>query len=271
MDSSDAVFAGSVPERYEHDMVPMLFAPFAVDIADRVAAFAPSNVLETAAGTGAVTRQLARVLPAATRLVATDLNEGMLVRARIIPLARPVEWLVADAQSLPFEAESFDVVVCQFGAMFFPDRVGAFAEAHRVLVPGGRFVFSVWDSILRNDFAATVTAAIAALMSSSRPSFIERTPHGYFDTGKIRADLDSAGFGIDVSIVTEARRSVAPDAATAARSFVEGTPLGGEIEDRKPAARAEATAVAARAFAAQYGEGAIEGSMQAHIVTATKS
>ncbi len=274
MDSSDAIFAGSVPKRYEQYMVPMLFAPFAADIADRVARRTPSSVLETAAGTGAVTRQLAGVLPAATRLVATDLNEGMLARARLVEMARPVEWLTADAQQLPFDDETFDVVVCQFGVMFFPDRVHAFAEARRVLAPGGAFIFSAWDNITHNDFAAAVTAAIAALIPDDSPRFLERTPHGYFDTEQIRADLVAAGFVDDVTIVTETRRSIALDASSAARSFVEGSPLRGEIEARKPGSLAEATAAVAAELAARFGgghdDGPIEGSMQAHVVTASK-
>ena len=135
----------------------MLFAPFATDIAHRVAELGPSSVLETAAGTGAVTRQLAGVLPESTRIVATDLNEGHARprpprRASLDPSSGwwPTRW------QLPFDDESFDVVVCQFGVMFFPDRVAGFAEARRVLAPGGTFVFSTWDSLEHNDFATAV-------------------------------------------------------------------------------------------------------------------
>ncbi len=270
MESSDAVFAGSVPEIYEQYKVPMSFAPFATDIAQRVAELGPSSVLETAAGTGAVTRQLAGVLPESTRIVATDLNEGMLARAKLVDITRPVEWLVADALELPFDDESFDVVVCQFGVMFFPDRVRGFAEARRVLVPGGTFIFSAWDSLEHNDFANAVSAACASMFPDDPPRFLERTPHGYFDTAQIRADLVAAGFVDDITIDTETRRSLAPDAPTAARSFVEGTPLRGEIESRGGSLAATTAAVAAE-FTARFGDGAIEGSMQANVVTATKA
>ncbi|MDJ0335964.1 methyltransferase domain-containing protein [Salinibacterium sp. G-O1] len=271
MESSDAVFAGSVPENYEQYTVPMFFAPFAADIADRVAQLAPDSVLETAAGTGAVTRQLAGVLPEATRIVATDLNEGMLAQAQLVEITRPVEWLVADALQLPFDDDTFDVVVCQFGVMFFPDGVRGFSEARRVLAPGGTFIFNAWDSIEHNDFAMAVSAACEAMLPDDPPRFLERTPFGYSDEAQIRADLAAAGFVDDITIVTETRRSIAPDAVTAALSFVEGTPLRGEIESRKSGSLAEATTAAAAEFVARFGEGAVEGSMQALVVTASRS
>jgi SAM-dependent methyltransferase len=270
MDASDADFSGSVPERYEKFMVPMLFAPFAVEITERVVALRPSRVLETAAGTGAVTRLLAQRLPSTTSIVATDLNDDMLRHAKLTTEDRPVQWRVADAQRLPFGDGNFDVVVCQFGVMFFPDRVGAFAEAHRVLAQGGSFVFTTWESVAHNDFAAAASEAIAAFLPDDPPEFIERTPHGYFDTELIRAELALAGFVDDVTISTESRRSTAADALTAARSFVEGTPLRNEIEARRPGSLAEATTATAAEFAARFGDGPVEGPMRAHVVVATK-
>ena len=117
----DATFAGSVPELYESHMVPLIFAPYADDMARRAAALSPRRVLETAAGTGVVTRALARALPSETEITATDLNPPMLARAQALGTVRPVQWQLADAQALPFDDASFDLVVCQFGAMFFPD------------------------------------------------------------------------------------------------------------------------------------------------------
>ena len=134
---SDAVFEGSVPELYDTLFVPLIFQPYADDMARRVAALAPSRVLETAAGTGVVTRAMALALPGHVELIATDLNPPMLERAVAVGTSRPVHWQQADAMRLPFDDESFDVVVCQFGAMFFPDKVQAFAEARRVLRAGG--------------------------------------------------------------------------------------------------------------------------------------
>ncbi|MEP6969890.1 MAG: class I SAM-dependent methyltransferase, partial [Betaproteobacteria bacterium] len=158
---SDRTFAGSIPQFYERYMVPLIFEPYAADLAARAAQYRPSRVLEIAAGTGVVTRQLARVLEPGADIVATDLNPAMLEHAASIGTSRPVSWQVADAQQLPFPDTAFDVVVCQFGTMFFPDKPGAFAQARRVLRPGGTLIFNVWDHIEHNAFAQTVTDTLA--------------------------------------------------------------------------------------------------------------
>jgi len=160
---SDTVFAGAVPEMYETLMVPLIFEPYALDLADRLAPRSPRRVLEIAAGTGVVTRRLAARLPAGATIVATDLNQAMLDHAASVGTARPVEWRQADAMQLPFPDRSFDAVVCQFGVMFFPDKAKAFAEARRVLAAGGVFLFNAWDRIEDNEIADTVTAALAVL------------------------------------------------------------------------------------------------------------
>src|SRR6185312_17238409 len=151
------VFAGSIPQLYDEYLVPLIFEPYAEDLAARLAARNPGAVLEIAAGTGVVTRAMAKRLPASTSIVATDLNAPMIERAQAIGTARPVEWRTADASSLPFGDGTFDAVVCQFGVMFFPDRARAFAETRRVLKPGGAFLFNVWDRIVDNEFADVVT------------------------------------------------------------------------------------------------------------------
>ena len=135
----DIVFAGSIPQLYERYLVPLIFEPYAVDLASRVMLRHPSRVLEIAAGTGVVTRHLAKVLPLSVSIVATDLNQPMLDHAAAIGTTRPIEWRQAEAMQLPFPNEAFDVVVCQFGVMFFPDKVRAFSEARRVLRPGSRY------------------------------------------------------------------------------------------------------------------------------------
>lgn len=263
---SDAVFAGSVPELYDRLLVPMIFASYAADLARRVAALAPSRVLETAAGTGAVTRALAQALPATAEIVATDLNAPMLDRAQAVGAARPVRWQTADALSLPFDDAGFDVVACQFGAMFFPDKARAFAEARRVLRPGGTLLFSVWDRIEENDFARVVAAALAGCFPADPPRFIERTPHGYFEREAIAGDLARAGFDAAPAFETVAARSRAASAREAALAYCQGTPLRGEIEARGGVSLAEATAACEEAIAREFGGGAIEGRIRAHVV-----
>ena len=154
---TDTAFLGSIPQVYDRYLVPLIFAPYAADLALRTVRRHPAHVLEIAAGTGVVTRQLAEMLPPGVSIVATDLNQTMLDEAAAIGTSRPVEWRQADALHLPFPDAFFDVVVCQFGVMFFPDKARAFAEARRVLRSGGQFIFNVWDRIEHNDFADTVT------------------------------------------------------------------------------------------------------------------
>ena len=264
---ADSVFAGSVPELYDSLMVPLIFEPYAADLARRVAALAPARVLETAAGTGVVTRAMSRLLPAPAELVATDLNQPMLDRAAVIGTKNKVQWQRADAMQLPFDDASFDVVVCQFGAMFFPDKAHAYAEARRVLKRGGTLLFNAWDRIEENEFADTVTKALAGVFANDPPRFMARTPHGYFDHAAIAADVASAGFGNAPQIETLAARSRAASAQVAAVAYCQGTPLRNEIEARSGASLAEATSACSAAIAARFGAGPVDGKIQANIVT----
>ena len=263
---SDTLFAGSIPELYDSLLVPLIFEPYAADLARRIVALDPARVLETAAGTGVVTRALARALPAQVELVATDLNPPMLERAAAVGTHRPVRWLPADALRLPFDAASFDVVVCQFGVMFFPDKVHAFAEARRVLRRGGRLVFNVWDRIEENEFADTVTAVLAGLFPTDPPRFMARTPHGYFDRKAIAADLARAGFGAAPRFETVAAHSRAASPREPALAYCQGTPLRGEIEARSGATLAEATSACEAALTERFGAGPVDAKIQAHVV-----
>ena len=265
--SVDKVFAGSIPKLYEEYLVPLIFAPYAQDLARRVADAKPAHVLEIAAGTGVVTRAMDRVLPAATSVTATDLNEAMLSEAAARGTQRRVQWRQADAMQLPFDDESFDVVVCQFGAMFFPDKPQAFREAARVLRPSGLFLFNVWDRIEDNEFADCVTSALAALFPADPPRFLARTPHGYHDRRAIERDLASGGFTASPRVDTLAARSRATSPKVPAMGYCQGTPLRNEIEARDAAALGKATDVAAEAVAKRFGKGAVDGKIQAHIVS----
>jgi len=228
MAAEDTVFAGSIPEIYERSLVPLIFEPYARDLAQRLAKTDPRNVLETAAGTGALTRAIASCVPAHARIVATDLNQPMLLQAATKSHDGRIEWRQADALALPFEDQSFDVVACQFGAMFFPDKIQGYKEARRVLRPGGCFFFNVWDKISENEFADVVTEALAALFPHDPPRFLARTPHGYHDVERIRAELNAAGF-IDVSIDEVGETSKAASPRDAAIAYCQGTPLRNEM------------------------------------------
>lgn len=171
----------------------MIFEPYAWEISRQVEDFRPAKVLELAAGTGALTRELVKRLPPEVSIIATDLNQPMLDQAMTVGTLRPVKWCQTDAMALPFPDHSFDIVVCQFGVMFFPDKIKAFAEARRVLRPGGHLIFSTWDHIEKNDMIWTVSRALDVLFSDNPPRFMHRGPHGYADKDLIASDLDRAG------------------------------------------------------------------------------
>lgn len=265
---TDKLFAGSIPENYDRYMVPLIFEPFAADIARRAAALSPGAVLEIAAGTGVVTRALAPRLAPGASYVVTDLNQPMLdyAAARQTPDSR-ITWRQADAMALPFEDAAFDLVCCQFGAMFFPNRASAYREARRVLKPGGRFLFNVWDRIEENVFADDVTNALARIFPDDPPRFLARTPHGYHDKALIRRDLEDAGFS-DVAIETRAEQSRASSPRLPAVAYCQGTVLRTEIVARDAGKLDAATDYAAAAIADRHGSGEVAAKIQAHVIVA---
>lgn len=268
---ADESFTGAIPQTYERFLVPLIFETYAADLAARLAARAPSDVLEIAAGTGVVTRALARALPARASIVATDLNQAMLDHAAALGTARPVEWRQADALELPFPGGAFDAVVCQFGVMFFPDKPRAYAEARRVLRPGGVFLFNVWDSLEHNELPHAVQGVLEALFPHDPPRFLARTPYGYFDRAAIARDLAAGGFSSAPEIVTLAARSRAKSARDAAIAFCQGTPLRAEIEARGATRLAEATEAAEREITRRFGTGAVDAKIQALITSIDRS
>lgn len=265
---TDKVFAGSIPENYDRYMVPLIFEPYAADFARRAASLSPSTVLETAAGTGVVTRALAPKLSPRASYVITDLNQPMLEYAasRQAPDSR-IKWRQADALTLPFENATFDLVCCQFGAMFFPDRSSAYREAKRVLKPGGHFLFSVWDRIEENVFADDVTNALAKIFPNDPPRFLARTPHGYHDRALIRSELEDVGFS-GVAIKTRAEQSRASSPRLPAVAYCQGTLLRNEIEAREAGKLEAATDYVTSAIADKHGRGEVAAKIQAHVIVA---
>jgi ubiquinone/menaquinone biosynthesis C-methylase UbiE len=270
MAAADNVFAGSIPEIYDRYLVPLIFDAYALDLAERVAVSDPRDVLETAAGTGVLTRAIAARHPTYSRMVVTDLNQPMLdhATARQLHDGR-IEWKHADALALPFTDQSFDVVVCQFGVMFFPDKIRGYEEAYRVLRSGGRLLFNVWDRISENEFADVVTEALAALFPRDPPRFMARVPHGYHDLQCIRAELNAAGF-VDISVDVVEERSRARSPFDPAIAFCQGTPLRNEIEARYASRLEDVTKRVSEVLAHRFGSGAIEGRTRAFVITAVR-
>ena len=268
MSSTDTLFAGSIPGIYDRYMGPMLFEPYAREVATRAMAFAPRSILETAAGTGIVTKALHEALPEAL-ITATDLNEPMLEQASAKLRASNVTFQFADAQKLPFDAGMFDLAVCQFGIMFFPDKVRANSEVRRVLRDGGHYIMAIWDSIDRNAATRAAGQAVANLFPDAAGAFYERIPFRYADHDLIRSDLSGAGFD-SIQIETVELRTRAASAADAAIGLVQGTPMRSEIEKRDPAMLSIATEAAAEALKQFEGEDGLDAPMSALIVTATR-
>ncbi len=268
MTDSDKKFTGSIPQFYDTYLVPLIFESYAKDLANRVVQLSPSSVLETATGSGVVPRALAPRLAAGVRYVATDLNQPMLDHASSDhPAANPIEWLQADALSLPFEDSSFDIVICQFGVMFFPDRVAGYREALRVLKPGGSFIFNVWDHIRENEFAELATEAARQIFPDDPPLFLARTPHGHHDADRIRDELTRSGFK-DISFDVRAEVSHAPSPRHPAIAYCQGTPLRSEIEQRDAGQLQAVTDLAESLISQKFGSGTVEGKIQALVFTA---
>jgi SAM-dependent methyltransferase len=268
--SSDkgAAFAGTLAEFYDRYLVPLNFAPYAEIVADRAKALLPRRVLETAAGTGVVTEALARILPSDVTITATDLNEPMIECGKLRPGMERVNWQQADALKLPFPAGAFDLIVCQFGVMFFPDKRASFNESFRVLIPGGTYLFVLWDDYANmSNSPVWIAAQIVGDMLRRHPHTLVNP--GYFDEPTIRADLTAAGFR-HVNIDRVARTARAASARDAAVITVQGSMLRTAIETADPSRLGEATKAVEQVMLTRFGEGPVEGEMKALIVTATK-
>ncbi|HST35229.1 MAG TPA: class I SAM-dependent methyltransferase [Allosphingosinicella sp.] len=265
MTATDTVFAGSIPALYERYMVPMLFTPYAEDLAARAAATGARHILETAAGTGVVTEAMLAAMPEA-EIIATDLNQAMLDVAGARIESPRATFQAADAQALPFPDGAFDALVCQFGVMFFPDRVGAYREAHRILKPGGTFLFNAWGRVEENGLTAALADAVREIFPGDPPDFFRRIPFGYHDVARIEADLEAAGFTC-IQIEAVAMRSRIGSAREAAIGLCQGSPLRAEIEAR--GSLEAATDAAERAVKQFEGPGGIDAPMLAHVVRAT--
>lgn len=268
--SSDkvAAFAGTLAEFYDRYLVPLNFAPYAEVVADRAKRLLPHRVLETAAGTGVVTEALARVLPSDVTITATDLNQAMIERGKVRPGMERVNWQQADALKLPFPDGAFELIVCQFGVMFFPDKRASFRECFRVLSPGGTYLFVLWDD------HANMSDSPIWIAAQTVGDMLRRDPHtllnpDYFDEPTIRADLTATGFR-DVRVDRIARPARAASARDAAVITVQGSLLRTAIEKADPSRLGEATHTVEQVMFARFGEGPVEGETKALIVTTTK-
>jgi SAM-dependent methyltransferase len=262
MEDADRVWVGSMPDAYDRWLGPTVFRPFAIDLASRAASVAPQRLLELAAGTGVLTAEVRSRLPQAN-ITATDLNAAMVDFGRTrVP---DVTWRQADALDLPFDTNAFDLVACQFGTMFFPDKQKAFAEARRTLAPGGTLLLNTWGTVAEHDFAAALVTALTRAFPDDPPTFVAAVPHGYADPDGVAKDLFAAGFD-DMTFDTLTLGGHAESAADVARGFCRGTPVRAAIEKRTDLNRI--VSIIAAEMVAILGTGPVTGRMTAHVVAA---
>ena len=251
-----------MPDAYDRWLAPVMFRPYAVDLARRVADLEPARVLEVAAGTGVVTEKLLEALPHAD-VTATDLNPGMVELGS--SRAPGAKWQQADALDLPFPDAEFELVLCQFGVMFFADKPAAFRQARRVLIPGGHFLFTSWDSLQANTFAAALVDSLERVFPHNPPTFVAAVPHGYSDLAIITADLSEAGMQV-MAAETLILQGRAESAADFARGLCTGSPLRFALEARGDLA--QITEMIVEDMEAQLGPGTVFGQLAAHVVDA---
>lgn len=267
MKEDNARFAGSIPAAYDRYLGHVLFQPYAEDLAARLQVKENGSVLELACGTGIVTRELRNRLPATAKLIATDLNEPMFqFAAAKFAKDEAVEWQQADACSLPFGDGMFDAVVCQFGIMFVPDKTLAAREAHRVLKPGGLFLFNVWDALKHNDLGRIAHETITSHFEKDPPAFYQ-IPFGYHDQDEIKRVLEEAGFR-DIRIDVVEKVSGASGAEDAATGLVQGNPVSVAIAERDPALLPVITNAIADVLKKRFGDTEVRAPMRAIVVQA---
>jgi ubiquinone/menaquinone biosynthesis C-methylase UbiE len=258
-------FTGSIPQLYDRYLGPVLFEPYAIDLARRVAAHGAGPVLEMACGTGIVTNQLRAHLSPNVKITATDLSQPMLdyARNKLVALQN-VDWKHADIAALPFADASFAAVVCQFGLMFVPDKQAAFRETRRVLSKGGLFAFSVWDDITTNPYFHRLHETLAQLFPADPPQFL--TPFSFHDHAVLRQLLTTHGFE-NSQLETVTLPAYCESARSLATGFIQGSPLSAALQER--GASFDAVVEAATEVLTQLGGAApFRSTLQAVVVTA---
>jgi ubiquinone/menaquinone biosynthesis C-methylase UbiE len=229
--ASIALFSGSVPVNYDRYLGPILFEPYALDLAERLKKDKVQHLLELACGTGRVTRHLADLIPDNGSLTATDLNPGMLEVAQSKISNKKVEWTIANALELPFDNEQFDHIVCQFGVMFFPDKEKSFREAFRVLKANGKYIFNTWESVEKNPRIDAMWKVIYEIFGNESPDFFQKGPHSFYDKNEIEQLLLKAGFQkVQMETVAKTPKYNQPDDLI--KGFADGSPLSNYLMEK---------------------------------------
>ncbi|MBK8498951.1 MAG: class I SAM-dependent methyltransferase [Flavobacteriales bacterium] len=264
----NTAFSGSIPQHYDSGLGPLFFEPFAQHLGERIAELAPANVLELACGTGRLTRHITHRLDPAARIVATDVNPAMLLFAQRAIADPRVEWNTVDAVALPYPDASFDLVVAQFGVMFYSDRVEAYREALRVLKPGGRLLITSWGRLEANPAARITQRVVSEFFPLDTPAFYT-VPFAYHDRELIREEVLESGFE-RIKMGLAALTGHAATAIAAARGLLEGSPIHTAIMDRDPYALPAMREMLAANLAAEFGFAELQVPLSAWVVEAVK-
>jgi SAM-dependent methyltransferase len=267
MAESHSAFIGEIPRNYEKYLGPLIFSEYAKDLANRITVPTGGSLLETAAGTGMATRQLRDSISKDVRIVATDLNEDMLSLAKgKFERSENIEFQIANALDLPFGDATFEAIACQFSVMFFPDKLLSLQEAARVLKPGGKFYFNIWDSFDHNHLIQTVNKSIAEYLPDNPPDFFN-VPYGYYEIDVIKNLLFEAGFA-DIEISVLPRVSATDEARDVAMGYVMGSPVRLQIEQCAPESLSKIVDAVEHAVGRKFGYKSVKAKMQAIVFTA---
>lgn len=262
-------FAGSVPANYDKYLGPLLFEPYALDLARRLTNETLKNVLELACGTGRVTNHLVPLLAEDGQLLATDINADMLVLARTKVNDHRIKWQVANALELPFESQCFDHVICQFGVMFFPDKQQACNEAYRVLQANGKFIFSVWDDMLYNPRSFVIKKVADDMFGTDAPDFLKKGPYSFFDKDEIKGFIQKAGFR-KIKIEEVKKKASYNSVDDVIKGFVDGSPLSSFLHNKPVAVQEELEQRLRHEITAQVQQYGAEVPLQALVIKAEK-
>ena len=267
MAESHSAFIGEIPRNYEKYLGPLIFSEYGKDLANRITVPPDGSLLETAAGTGMATRQLRDSISKDVRIVATDLNEDMLNVAKgKFDKSENIEFQIANALDLPFGDATFEAIACQFSVMFFPDKLLSLQEAARVLKPGGKFYFNIWDSFDHNHLVQTVNKTIVEYLPDNPPDFYN-VPYGYYEIDVIKNLLFEAGFA-DIEISVLPRVSATDEARNVAMGYVMGSPVRLQIEQCAPESLSKIVDAVEQAVGEKFGFKSVKAKMQAIVFTA---
>jgi SAM-dependent methyltransferase len=259
-------WSGTFPQNYE-DNLKFIFGPYADDLANRVD-LPSGNILELACGTGQVTQRLAAKLNRDVNIWATDLSPDMMAVAQQKVNAQNISWAQVDMCAIPYSEAYFDVVVCQFGLMFAPDKLKALQEIYRVLNKGGRLIFNTWGLLANNKVFQIFNETLVNLMNFDLAG-AEQGPFSLQDEQAVRRLLSSAGFS-DVRLASVSKTGESPTAAQAAKGFFQGSQLAASLKEKNPALGDQIQAMAANEFMRQLADHPMRTPLQAWVFEAGK-